>query len=94
MSKIKVERSHDKGLDWAKSKAEEVSKVLSEKYGLSSAWKGEQTLEFSGKGVDGSLGIEDNRLSVSLKLGLMLRPFASKIEESVNKAIDRAISGE
>ena len=29
MSKIKIERSHDKGLEWAKSKAEEVNKVLS-----------------------------------------------------------------
>jgi len=94
MSKIKIDRSHNKGIEWARSKAEEVSRVLTEKYGLSSTWKGEQTLEFSGKGVDGSLGIDETRLSVSLKLGLMVRPFASKIEASVNKAIDRALSEE
>ncbi|KZY69228.1 polyhydroxyalkanoic acid system family protein, partial [Oleiphilus sp. HI0066] len=54
MSAIRIERTHNRGLDAAKQEAESLAEDLTEKFGLKYGWQGE-TLAFKGSGAKGEI---------------------------------------
>lgn len=90
MSRIHIQRSHNLTVDEARAKAQEVEKKLHERYGLRTTWEG-NTVHIEGKGVKGTLSLQGDQVVVDLKLGLAVRMFAKKIEESVGRSLDRAL---
>ena len=90
MSRINIERSHNLTIDEARTKAKDVEQKLQERYGLRTSWSGD-TVSIEGKGVKGTLSISEGKVVVELKLGLALRMFAKKIEDSIGRSLDRAL---
>ena len=90
MSRINIERSHNLTVDEARAKAQEVEAKLHERYGLRTRWEG-NTVHIEGKGVKGTLSLQGDKVVVDLKLGLAVRMFAKKIEDSIGRSLDRAL---
>lgn len=90
MSKISIERTHTFGEEGARSRVAEMEPVLREKYGVELAWRGTNA-DVKGRGVGGSVRITADLLSIELKLGLFLRPFAVKIREAMESRLDKVL---
>lgn len=90
MSEIKIERTHALGVAEARKRVDTLEPKLKEKYGVALAWNG-NTANVKGTGVSGTLAVDEGKVSVNLKLGLMLRPLAGKIREGLEKQVDKAL---
>ena len=92
MSKIKLERDHGLGsADEAKALIGPVEEKLKERYGVTLDWNG-NSAKIKGVGVSGQFNLSDTQILVEIKLGLLLKPMARKIEEGLARALDRHVS--
>ena len=91
MSEINFERDHALSREEVRRRFAEVEQKLNERYGVKLAWRGD-TADVKGSGVTGTIEVTDAKVSIRLKLGLMVRPLAGKIREAMEKQIDRALA--
>ena len=92
MAKIEIEREHGLGsVDAAREKVDPLESKLNEKFGVTFDWTG-NTAEIKGKGVSGQFVLDDERVTIRLKLGMLVTPFAAKIEESIRKTLERSLA--
>ena len=87
MSLIRVRRKHTLGYDRACETAEEFAEKLQAQYNADYHWD-EDDLRFSAKGLNGNIHIEDDSVEIQVKLGLMYRPFRTKIEKTIASELD------
>jgi putative polyhydroxyalkanoate system protein len=92
MSVIDIQRSHSLGQEKARSAADTLADKLANKFGVQSEWQGDR-LVLQHNGITGHLDISETDLRVRIELGMMLRPFKSKIENEIETRIDRVITG-
>ena len=90
MSDIKIDRPHKLGREEARKRFAGVEAKLKESYGVTLAWNGPNAT-FKGSGVTGEVVVSDNRISINLKIGFLLRPFANKIRESIERQVDEKL---
>ncbi|MGO1693966.1 MAG: polyhydroxyalkanoic acid system family protein [Marinobacter sp.] len=90
MSVIDVHRAHTLDKDHAREAAEALAQDLSSQFDLNYQWEGDH-LKFKRSGVKGQLNITDDDLHVHLELGLLLRPFKSKIESEIHNQLDQVL---
>lgn len=91
MSEIKIDRAHNLGLAEARKRVDALGPKLKEKYGVSLEWNG-NTANVKGSGVSGTLAVEDAKVAVNVKLGLLLRPLAGKIKEGLEHQVNKALA--
>jgi putative polyhydroxyalkanoate system protein len=92
MPKFEVDIPH--GLDPAEAKqriAAATSK-LEKNYGATCAWKGENELSVSRKGLDARVSIEPARVHIDLDLGFLLTPLAGAIKAGIAKELTGILS--
>jgi putative polyhydroxyalkanoate system protein len=90
MSTIDVHRSHSLDKEHARQAAETLAKDLSSQFGVDYRWEGD-VMKFKRSGVKGQLELSSDDLHVHLELGLMLRPFKSRIEQEIHSQLDTII---
>ena len=90
MSVIDVHRAHTLDKEHAREAAEALAKDLSNKFELNYQWEGDQ-LKFKRSGVKGHLKITNGDLNVHLELGMLLRPFKSRIEQEIHSQLDQIL---
>jgi putative polyhydroxyalkanoate system protein len=90
MSDIKIDRPHKLGAEEAKKRFAGVEAKLKERYGVSLEWNG-LTATFRGTGFSGDVLVSDNRIFINLKLGLLVRAFAGRIRESIERQVDEKL---
>ena len=90
MSVIDIHRAHSLDKEHAREAAETLAKDLSKQFDVNYQWEGD-LLKFKRSGVKGQLDISENDLHIRLELGLMLRPFKSRIEQEINSQLDQII---
>ena len=90
MSVIDVHRPHNLDKEHAREAAEALAKDLSSQFDVNYQWEGDQ-LKFKRSGVKGHLTISPADLHIHLELGMMLRPFKSKIEQEIHSQLDHII---
>lgn len=91
MAGFNVSRSYTMSKEEVRVAAEELARELKSQYGLNSRWKGD-TATFRGSGVDGSLTIEDDIISLKIKLGFMAAAFERPLLKVVNEYLDEYVS--
>jgi len=64
---------------------------LKDRYGVTLSWRG-NSATVAGKGVSGSFAVDDGRIRIELKLGMLLRPLKGKIQGSIERSVDRALA--
>ncbi|MBL3555704.1 MULTISPECIES: polyhydroxyalkanoic acid system family protein [Marinobacter] len=90
MSVIDVHRAHSLDKDHARQAAETLAEDLSKQFDVNYQWEGDH-LRFKRSGVKGHLNITDTDLHVHLELGMMLRPFKSRIEQEIHSQLDQIL---
>ncbi|ERS09724.1 MULTISPECIES: polyhydroxyalkanoic acid system family protein [Marinobacter] len=90
MSVIDIHRAHSLDKEHAREAAETLAKDLSKQFDVNYQWEGD-LLKFKRSGVKGQLDISENDLHIRLELGLMLRPFKSRIEQEIHSQLDQLI---
>ena len=90
MSVIDIHRAHSLDKEHAREAAETLAKDLSKQFDVNYQWEGD-LLKFKRSGVKGQLDISENDLHIRLELGLMLRPFKSRIEQEIHSQLDQIV---
>ncbi|BFN12998.1 polyhydroxyalkanoic acid system family protein [Marinobacter sp. RI1] len=90
MSVIDIHRAHSLDKEHAREAAETLAKDLAKQFDVNYQWEGD-LLRFKRSGVKGQLDISENDLHIRLELGLMLRPFKSRIEQEIHSQLDQII---
>ena len=90
MSVIDVHRPHDLDKEHARQAAEALAQDLSSQFDVHYQWEGDH-LKFRRSGVKGHLHITPTDLHIHLELGMMLRPFKSRIEREIHSQLDQII---
>lgn len=88
MSVIDVHRPHSLDKDHAKQAAEALAKNLSSQFDVHYQWQDDHLI-FKRSGVKGHLNITPTDLHIHLELGMMLRPFKSRIEQEIQSRLDQ-----
>jgi len=92
MSKIHVSKKHKLGHKQARKTAEKLAEKLAEEYNAKYKWKGDD-LEFTSTGVKGKLHLGEDEVAIDVTLGMMMRPFKSKIEKGLRAELDSILGG-
>ncbi len=90
MSVIDVHRPHALDKEHAIQAAEALAQDLSSQFDVAYQWEGDQ-LKFKRSGVKGHLNISPTDLHIHLELGMLLRPFKSRIEQEIHSQLDQII---
>jgi putative polyhydroxyalkanoate system protein len=91
MSSIDIERSHNLGLESARSQVEELAKSLRDELRAEYEWNGDQ-LVFERSGASGTIDVGADRIEVHIELGWALSMISNMIEEGINRRLDAALS--
>jgi putative polyhydroxyalkanoate system protein len=91
MSAIQIDQRHSLGTAEAKKRVEALEPRLRERYGLELEWRGDEAV-FKGRGFSGTLRVTADRVAIELKLGLLARPFAGKIEAAMHEQVAKALA--
>jgi putative polyhydroxyalkanoate system protein len=92
MSDINIKRKHSLSKEDAKVRIDKTAGELGSKYGVKSKWKNETMLEFSGTGADGTIELLESDVEVKVKLGWLAKALKGKIEETINKTLDKELA--
>lgn len=88
MSTIDIRRAHTLDPSHARQAAETLAEDLSRQFDVDYHWEGD-VLRFRRSGVKGQLTLSDSQLHVQLELGMLLRPFKSRIEQEIHSQLDQ-----
>lgn len=91
MADIHMTRDHALGAEGATDRLKGIEPKLKEKYGVTLAWTGHRA-EVKGTGVSGRITVEEARVGLELKLGLMLKPLKGKIQEGIERQVEKALA--
>ena len=92
MADITVRRNHGMELDEAKDKAHDVLDDIKDdiEYIDSIDWNADGSeADVSGKGFSGTFSVDENAVVVDIKLKFLAKPFKGKIQQQVEKHVDR-----
>lgn len=87
MSVIDIHRPHSLDHDHARQAAEALAQDLAKEFDVHYQWDGD-VVRFKRSGVKGQLDINPGDIHVRLELGMLLRPFKSRIEREINLQLD------
>ena len=68
--------------------AEALAEDLTERFRLSCRWDGDDRVSLKGSGASGELVVDDEAITVSVKLGLLAMAFEQPLKEEVNRFLD------
>jgi len=85
---IVIHRPHQKPHDEARKLAEHVATQMAAEFGMKWRWDGD-VLHFERTGVSGSLTVVPAEIVVQVKLGFLLSAMQPKIEQEINRFLDK-----
>ncbi len=85
-----IEQPHNLGLRAARERVEGLMPKLRDRYGLDLSWRGD-VASFTGKGFTGTLTVGEARVTIELRLGLLARPFAGKIQAAMQEQMAKVL---
>ena len=87
MSKINVHARHAMGREKAQEAAEDLSRDLSEKFGIDYSWV-DDVIHFERPGVQGQISVTSEDIHVQAYLGFMLAMLKGPIESEVIRYLE------
>ncbi|HET7362943.1 MAG TPA: polyhydroxyalkanoic acid system family protein [Burkholderiales bacterium] len=86
---IRLVRKHALSRSKARALAERAIHVVAT-YDVQTDWEGD-VLRFRRPGVDGQVRFTPSQIRVEVKLGLLLRPFRSRLAAQISQQLDRLL---
>ncbi len=91
MAGFSISRSYTMSKDEVRVAAEELAREMQKQYGVRHRWNGD-TAKFRGSGVDGTLSIDDDVISLKISLGFLAAAFEQPLRRAVNEYLDQHVS--
>jgi putative polyhydroxyalkanoate system protein len=91
VSDIHYVRPHALSLAQAKKIAQQTADDLAAEYDLVSEWEGD-TLHFHRSGVEGSMHVSQQQITLDVKLGFLLRAFKGAFERHIERHLDQRLA--
>lgn len=85
MSDLHIEQAHDRDREEVREIVRGLTGQLRDNYSIQSNWTDDDTVSFSRSGVSGTLKIDNERVVVDMKLGLMARAFKGRIKSELSR---------
>jgi len=84
---MRIRRSHELGLEEAKSRIDHVAETLGNQYSLTSSWNGDHVL-VRGSGVNGRIDVSPQHVEAKIRLGIPLMLFHHQIRSRIEEVMD------
>jgi putative polyhydroxyalkanoate system protein len=97
MSDLNIQRDHSLGLDTARRLAQQWANQAEKKLDMKCTvvdGPDDSRVQFSRAGVTGDSVFSATSITITAKLGFLLRPFLGKIEEETCRMLDAALAKE
>lgn len=91
MRDIDIGRRHELGTLAARERLRVIEKELDERFGVRLEWDAD-TATVRGRGVNGTVVIDDVDLAVRLRIGLLFAPLTPLIRKEIEQALERAFA--
>ncbi len=91
MADIRITQTHKLAHKKAKAAAQKVADQMAKEYDIASEWDGDVLL-FKRSGVSGSLMLSAKEVTLTIKLGFLLKAFAPTIEDKVTAKMKKVFS--
>ena len=91
MAGFTVSRPYTMSREEVRDAAEQLAQALKTKHGLRYRWQGD-CASFSRSGLEGKLSIDDDTITLSVKLGLLASMFEQPLKQAVNEYLDEYVS--
>ena len=85
MSDLHIEQAHERELEDVRGIVRGLTGQLRDSYSIQSTWTDDDTVSFSRSGLSGTLRIDEKRVVVDMKLGMMARAFKGKIKSELSR---------
>ncbi|MGI8895171.1 MAG: polyhydroxyalkanoic acid system family protein [Casimicrobiaceae bacterium] len=90
MATISIAKHHALSLKKAKGVAEKIASDLQKRFDLDYAWEGNR-IDFERPGVSGQLLVARDKITLDVRLGLLLTPLKGTIEREIIAQLDRLV---
>ena len=90
MATISVAKHHALSLKRAKGVAEKIAKDLQKRFDLDYAWEGNR-IHFERPGVSGQMLVGRDKITLDVRLGLLLTPLKGTIEREIVAQLNRLV---
>ena len=88
---MRIRRSHNLGLEEARSRADRIAEDLQEQFSLRSSWNGD-ALQVQGNGVSGQLTVDEQNIELEVRLGFALKLMEGPIRSAIERMIDEELA--
>ncbi|NVJ61887.1 MAG: polyhydroxyalkanoic acid system family protein [Gammaproteobacteria bacterium] len=92
MADIQLSKSHQMTQQEARSKVDELTQQLETDLGLSTKWLDDNRLSFERSGAKGLITLQEQQVTVEVKLGFLLKAMKGTIEKELEKSLTQAFS--
>lgn len=93
MARISIGKAHQLSHKKAKIVAERLASDLEQRFNLAWNWEGDH-VHFERPGVTGSMHVGKSRITLDVKLGLLLTPLKPAIEREIHAQLDKLADGQ
>jgi putative polyhydroxyalkanoate system protein len=90
MANIHIQRAHNLGREGARTQVERIATDLKRDLQADYKWTGD-TLVFKRSGASGTIQVDEENIVIDVKLGMALGLMKGKIEEGINRNLDRVL---
>ncbi len=91
MAGFRVSKAYTMSKEEVREAAEELARELRQRYGLNYRWQGDAAT-FRRPGLDGKLNIDNDTISLSVKLGMLAAAFERPLKQAVTEYLDKYVS--
>jgi putative polyhydroxyalkanoate system protein len=91
MAHIHFQHNHSMGAKAAKARVEGIAENIKSRFGVKYGWQG-NTLSFNRSGVNGTIDVDDNTVTIDAELGMMYSAFKGQIESQLKSYMDSNFS--
>ncbi|MDR1076400.1 MAG: polyhydroxyalkanoic acid system family protein [Xanthomonadaceae bacterium] len=91
MANIDILHVYTQSTDDARKAIDEMAVKLRDKFGLDTQWQ-EDTLQFSGSGIDGRIQMQPEQVRVTVELGFPISMMKDMVESEIRRSLSEKLS--
>jgi len=88
---MRIRRSHQLGIEEARSRADEIAEHLARQFSLTSRWQGDHLI-VNGNGVNGQLLVAEESIELEVRLGFALKLMEGPIRSAIETTMDEHLT--
>lgn len=92
MSAFSLSKTYTMPRDELRETARALAERLESQHGMRAQWQGDDVVAIKGSGVEGRLSIDESRIAVDVRLGMLASAFQGRLRAEIQRYLDDNIS--